>query len=71
MTTIHMDSVLQNFFCGPIRPFGAKIEYRPICRQIRQGSINPARKVLSGICMDYARNAGGSWKGDLRADVVE
>ena len=59
-------------FNGPVIPFGAMVEYHPISAndQSRLHQFGP--KVLPGIFLGYALNAGGIWKGDsLVADIEE
>ena len=59
-------------FKGPIVPFGAMIEYRPISAKDLSRLYKFGKKVLPGIFLGYVLHARGIWKGDmLVADVVE
>ena len=61
---------------GPIKPFGAKVEYHPISAKDQARLHQVGKKVLSGIqafffkgCVLYA--VRGSWKGFFSAADVE
>ena len=59
-------------FRGPVRPFGAMVEYHPDSAEdiLRPHQFGP--KVLPGIFLSYVLYAGGIWKGDVMvADIEE
>ena len=59
-------------FKGPIVPFGAMIEYRPISAKDLSRLYKFGKKVLPGIFLGYVLHARGIWKGHmLVADVEE
>ena len=59
-------------FNGPVIPFGAMVEYHPISAKDQSRLHQFGPKVLPGIFLGYALNAGGIWKGDsLVADIEE
>ena len=59
-------------FHGPVIPFGAMIEYHTIYGKDLSRLHQFGPKVLPGIFLGYALNAGGVWKGDiLVADLEE
>ena len=52
-------------FDGPIIPFGAAIEYKPISDKDQARLHKLGCKVLPGIFLGYEQKAGGGWSGDL------
>ena len=59
-------------FNGPVLPFGAMLEYHPISAKDQSRLHQFGAKVLPGIFLGYAQNAGGIWKGDIMvADIGE
>ena len=58
-------------FDGPVIPFGALVEYRPISAK-DMSRLHQCPKVLPGIFFGYILYAGGIWKGDIMiADIEE
>ena len=59
-------------FDGPVIPFGAMVEYRPISAKDQSGLHQFGAKVLPGIFLGYAWHAVRIWKGDIMvADIEE
>ena len=59
-------------FKGQIIPFGSLVEYYPISAKDQPKIHQLGKKVLPGLFLGYALNAGGIWKGDiLVADIEE
>ena len=59
-------------FKGPIIPFGSLVEYYPITAKDQSRIHQFGKKVLPGLFLGYALDAGGIWKGDvLVADLEE
>ena len=52
-------------FQGPLIPFGAHIEYKPLSEKDIERLHTYGPKVRSGICMGYHQKAGGAWTGDI------
>ena len=59
-------------FNGPVIPFGAMVDYHPVSAKDLSRIHQIGAKVLPGIFLGYALNAGGIWKGDIPvADIEE
>ena len=59
-------------FNGPVIPFGAMVECHPISAKDQSRLHQFGAKVLPGIFLGCALNAGRTWKGDiLNADIEE
>ena len=58
-------------FNGPVRPFGAMVEYHPISAKDISRLHQFGPKVLTGIFIGYALYAGGIWKGDTMIAEIE
>ena len=59
-------------FNGPVTPFGAMVEYRPISAKDMSRLHQFGQKVLPSIFLGYASHAGRIWKGDITvADIEE
>ena len=59
-------------FKGPIIPCGSLVEYYPITAKDQSRIHQFGKKVLPGLFLGYALDAGGIWKGDvLIADLEE
>ena len=59
-------------FKGPIIPFGSLVEYHPTSAKDWSRMHQFGKKVLPGMFLGYALNAGGIWKGDIMvADTEE
>ena len=57
---------------GPIIPFGAEVQCRPISTNDQSRLHQFGKKVLPGICLGYALVARRIWKGDIMvADIEE
>ena len=52
-------------FRGPIIPFGAEIQYKPISPKDQKRVHKVGTKMLSGVFVGYAQRQGGGWTGDL------
>ena len=52
-------------FKGPLIPFGAEIQYKPIAQKDKERLHQFGSKMLSGIFMGYKQKAGGGWSFDL------
>ena len=52
-------------FGGPVIPFGSLVEYHPITAKDQSRIHQFGKKVLPGLFLGYALNAGGIWKGDV------
>ena len=52
-------------FKGPIIPFGSLVEYHPLTSKDQSRIHQFGKKVLPGLFLVYALNAGGIWKGDV------
>ena len=50
---------------GPLIPFGAMVEYHPISAREKSRFHQIGKKVLPGIFLGYALNAGRILKGDV------
>ena len=53
----------ENHSEGPVIPFGAVVEYRPISARDLSRIHRFGKKVLPGIYLGYELIAGGSWNG--------
>ena len=59
-------------FKGPIIPFRSLVEYYPISAKDQSRIPQFGKKILPGLFLGYASNAGKIWKGDmLVADIEE
>ena len=59
-------------FSGPVIPFGVTVEYHPISAKDLSRLHQFGPKVLPGLFLGYASNAGRIWKGDFPvADIEE
>ena len=59
-------------FHGPLIPFGAMVEYHPICAKDMSRLHQFGPKVLQGIFFGYVLFAERIWKGDIMvADIEE
>ena len=59
-------------FYGSMIPFGAMVEYHPISAKDQSRLHQFGAKVLPGIFLGHALDAGGIWKGDIMvADIEE
>ena len=52
-------------FERPIVPFGTEVKFYPILSKDLGRVHQLGTKILPGIIMGYALNAGGSWTGEL------
>ena len=52
-------------FEGPLIPFGAEINYKPISQKDKARLHVFGKTVLSGIFIGYDQQEGGGWSGDL------
>ena len=50
---------------GPIKPYGAEVQYQPISDKDKERIHKYRHKLLSGILMGYAQHTGGGRTGDL------
>ena len=59
-------------FNGPaVKPFGAMVECHPVSAKDLSKLHQFGPKVLPGIFLGYALNAGGIWKGDIPVAIIE
>ena len=56
---------LGSLFNGPIIPFGARIKYKPSKQKDKEAMPKIGDKLLRGIFVGYAQQAGGGWNGDV------
>ena len=52
-------------FTGPIIPFGAEVQYKPITTKDKDRLHKLGGKLLSGVFVGYSQQVGGGWSGDL------
>ena len=72
MGKLHTRDVLGEPFKGPIIPFGSLVEYYPISAKDQSRIHQFEKKVLPGLFLGYALDAGKIRKGDvLVADIEE
>ena len=50
---------------GPVIPFGAEINYKPMTKEDKARTHKFGDKVLSGFFLGSDQLAGGGWSGDL------
>lgn len=52
-------------FSGPLIPFGAEINYKPITPRDEARLQQFGTKALPGVFVGYEQQAGGGWTGNL------
>ena len=60
---------LEKPFKGPIIPFGSLVEYDPISAKDQSRIRQFGKKVLPGLILGCASNAGAFWKGDMFVEL--